>query len=325
MERREVVFGMLTLGTAGMPRRLSAQSAPRTYRIGVLSLFLPPGRFVTFFKSVGDLGYVEGRNLVIEYAFADGQAGRLPGLAADLVAKKVDLIIAPYNLEVEAAMHATSTIPIVMQYVGIPVESGYIASLAHPGGNVTGMANAPPEVAGKAVEVLRDALPHIADVAVLYDSAYPDQNPYWPELVRAFKVLGIRPTYLPVTGRVGLDAGLDTIAAKRLDALYVVSYRTTFVHQARVIEFAARRRLPAIYTGRAAILEGGLMSYAPDYDVVRQRAATFVDRIFKGANAADLPVEQPTKYSLFINLKTAKALGLKLPQSFLMRADEVIE
>jgi putative ABC transport system substrate-binding protein len=324
MERREVVFGLLALCAADLPLRVDAQAAPRTYRIGVLSLSLPPPN-APIFKQVADLGYVEGRNLVIEYAFADGQAARLPGLAADLVAKKVDLIIAPYNDEVEAAMHATSTIPIVMVYVGAPVEFGYIASLARPGGNVTGTANAPPEVYGKSVGMLRDALPHIADVAVLYDAVWSDRSPYMRELDRAFKVLGIRSTYLPVTGRVALDAGLDAISAKRPDALLVLEYGTTQLHLARVIEFAARQGLPSLYMGRAAIPAGGLMSYAPDYDLMRKRAATFIDRIFKGAKPADLPVEQPTKYSLFVNLKTAKALGLKLPQSFLMRADEVIE
>jgi len=322
MNRRDTVLALLALGAAPLAW---AQPTRRAYRIGVLLHFWPPERFVVLSAPLRDLGYEEGRNIVFDYRFAEGQEDRLPGLAADLVAKKVDLIIAWFNQETLAAKRATSTIPIVMAFSIAPVESGLVASLAHPGGNVTGTTLQGPETAGKILQVLRDAVPRVSRVTILFEPEFPGMKFYLRATERAAEAMGIRLTLLPGRTLAEIESAFTLSARERPDALYVVPTGAIFTHRARVIDFAARQRLPAIYTTKYPVTEGGLISYSQDQAALARRAAAIIDRILKGAKPAELPVEQPTKFDLVINLKTAKALGLTIPQSLLLRADEVIQ
>jgi len=323
MNRRDTVVALLAL--APSPHAVRAQQAKKVYRIGLLSLALPRESFVAIVSALRELGYEEGRNIVFEYRLAEGKEDRLPGLAADLVAKKVDLIVALVNPEILAAKRATSTIPIVMARSMAPVETGLIASLARPGGNVTGTTIQAPETGGKILEVLRDAVPRVSRVTTLSEPEFPGMELYRREAERAAKAMGIRLTPQPARNLAELEAAFALTARERPDALFVVPTGAIFTHRARVIEFAARQRLPAIYTSKQPVTEGGLISYAADRGALLRRCAAIIDRVRKGAKPADVPVEQPVKYELVINLKTAKAIGLTIPQSLLVRADEVIQ
>lgn len=302
-----------------------AQAPQKIYRIGVLSQGIPQKSFVAFPALLRKLGYEEGRNVVFDYRFADHQPGRLPELAAGLAAAKVDLIVAVSNPEILAAKRATSTIPIVMLAGLVPVEMGMVASLARPGGNLTGTVIINPDTAGKILQMLRDAVPRASRIFLLVDeTGFPGMDLYDRVTRRAAASMGITLTQLQIGSVAELDAALDRIVRERPDAMKVV-WGTLRQHQARVIEFAARERLPVIYTNKAPVLEGGLMSYNVDYAALYPRTAAITDRILKGANPAEIPIEQPTRYELVINMKTAKALGLAIPQSLLLRADQVIE
>ena len=295
-----------------------------TFAIGVPGIHrAAPAEFVLR-NACASLGYEEGRNLIVDYRFAEGQQDRLPGLAADLVANKVDLIVAVTNPEILAAKRATTTIPIVMMYSSTPVETGLVASLARPGGNVTGTTIQGPETAGKILEVLHDAVPRAKRVALLFEPEFPGMQFYLRATERAAEAMGIRLTLLPGRSLAELETAFAVIARERPDALYVAMTGAIATHRARVIEFAARERVPAIYTGKLPVTEGGLMAYSQDFGPLVRRTAAIIDRILKGAKPADLPVEQPTNFELIINMKTANALGLTIPQSLLLRADEVI-
>jgi len=324
MDRRELMV-LASIGAYALAAPLAGHAQPgrRAHRIGALTLNTPRQGFIL--PPLHDLGYEEGRNVVFDYQFAEGQADRLPGLAADLVARKVDLIIAHTNAEALAAKRATSTIPVVFVLVNSPVELGLVASLARPGGNVTGTTIQAPELAGKMLEVLRDAVPRVHRVACLLEPDYPGMELYRRQTERAADVMGIRPAFLPVRTAGDLESALGLIARDRPDALLVSPTGAVFEHRARVIEFAGHQRLPAIYSIKLLVTEGGLMSYTADFAAVRRRCAAMIDQILRGARPADLPVEEPTKFELVINLKTAKALGITIPQSVLMRADEVIQ
>lgn len=323
MNRRDTLLALLVLGISPFPAR--AQPAQKVYRIGLLSLALPRERFGGIIAALRELGYEDGRNAEFVYRLAEGRDDRLPGLAAELVARKVDLIVTILNPETLAAKRATSTIPIVMVIGMAPVETGLVASLARPGGNLTGTTIQAPEHGGKVLEVLRDAVPRATRVTILWEPEFPGMELYRRETERAAGAMGIRLTLLPGRTLAEMETAFTLIARDRPDALYVVPTGAIFTHRARVIEFAARQRLPAIYTSKLSVTEGGLISYAADQVALMRRTAAIIDRIFKGANPADLPIEQPTKYEFVINLKTAKALGLTIPQSVLLRADEVIE
>ena len=324
MNKRETLLALLALGAA--PFTAHAQQGQKVYRIGVLSLTIPPARPSPLSAPMRQLGYEEGRNFEVDYKYAEGKEDRLAGLASEMVAGKPDLIIAISNPEILAAKRATSTIPIIMMYALAPVESGLVASLARPGGNITGMSVEEVEIGGKKLELLRDAVPRIARVAFLWNPEHPGMEAYRPATERAAKAMGIRLTEFPVGNLEEIEQAFTLIAQDRPDALFVSSWDALFTHRARTIEFAARQRLPALYSGgRHYAAEGGLMSYSFDSRGFPQRIAAIADHILKGANPADIPVEQPTQYEIAINLKTAKALGLTIPQSVLLRATEVIE
>jgi putative tryptophan/tyrosine transport system substrate-binding protein len=322
MNRRNTVVALIALGVA--PFAAWAQPVRKVFRIGLLSVY--PREFsAAIVVALRELGYEEGRNIEFDYRFAEGKEDRLAGLAAELVASKIDLIIAPANPDILAAKRATSTIPIVMVRSLAPIETGLIASLSRPGGNVTGTTIQAPELAGKMVEVLRDAVPRITRVTVLWEPEFPGMELYRRESERAAGKMGIRLTLLPGRTLAEMEAGFAHVVRERPDALMVVLSGAIFTHRARVIEFATRQRLPAIYTSKLPVAEGGLISYASEPGALVRRTAAIIDRVLKGAKPADIPVEQPTKYELVINLKTAKAIGLTIPQSLLIRADEVIQ
>ena len=263
---------------------------------------------------------------MIEYRWAEGRFDRLPDLAAELVRLKVDIIVALATPAAAAAKNATETIPIVMIGVGDPAGIGLIASLARPGGNVTGLSfSVGPEIIGKGLELLKETVPKVRRVAILSNPANPAQPLAMREVNVAARSLGVQLQLLEARGPNEFDGAFAAMAKERVGALLVVADGLFILHRTRLADLAARSRLPAIYGYREHVEAGGLMSYGSSLRDLWRRAATYVDKILKGAKPADLPVEQPTKFELVVNLKTAKALGLTIPQSVLVRADEVIQ
>jgi putative ABC transport system substrate-binding protein len=273
-----------------------------------------------------DLGYVEGRHFVIEYRWAEGSYERFPDLVADLVRRKVDFIVTAGTPGALAAKQATRTIPIVMAVSGDPVGAGLVASLARPGGNITGSTTIVQELEGKRVELLREAVPKLSRLAVLGNPANPVTETIWKQTQAAAVVLrvGLQPL-VEVRSADQFEEAFSSIARGRPRAFTVIADRFLLAHRARIVEFAARRRLPAMYPFREFVDAGGLMSYSPSYTDLFRRAASFVDRILNGAKPGNLPVEEPQKFELVLNLKTAKALALTMPRSLLIRADRVIQ
>ncbi len=323
-----VVALVVSLVVAPLPA--SAQQAGRTYRLGILQPTVPrassdqsvlTNQIVT---ALGELGYVEGQNLVVEQRFAEGKLDRLPGLARDLVQLRLDAIIAVGNLAIRAAREATPTVPIVMFTSDDPVLAGFVVSLARPGGNITGvLIAAEGTLAGKRLELIKEAVPPAARIALL-TSDEPSSRAQVQEAEKAAPSLGVKLVVVEVQDG-DYDRAFATMMAARPGALFVLA-STFFNHDRKpIIDLAAKHRLPAIYVWREQAVEGGLMAYGSSFSGLSRRAAAYVDRIFKGAKPADLPIEQPTKFELVINLKTAKALGLTIPQSVLIRADEVIQ
>jgi putative ABC transport system substrate-binding protein len=308
------------------PFAADAQQAVKVARLG----YLVVGSGLVdqaFLQGLRDLGYVEGRNLVIEYRSADRKSERLPALAAELVALKVDVIVAPSTVAALAAKQATRTLPIVS--VAIPVTSGLVTSLARPGGNVTGLAFFSPELVGKCLEQLKQAVPGVSRVAALWQPG-GGQGERTEKDMRtgaevAARALGVRLQYVEARGPEHFDRAFSEMTRARAGALTVLPSNMFFNELRRLVDLAAKNRLPAVYPWREFVDAGGLMSYGLNVADLFRRAATYVDRILKGAKPADLPVEQPTKFELVINLKTATALGLTIPQSLLLRADEVIQ
>jgi putative ABC transport system substrate-binding protein len=279
-----------------------------------------------FRQGLRELGWVEGQNIVIDYRFAEGRFDRLPDLAVELVQLKVDIIVAQPTPAAAAAKNATKTIPIVMISVGDPVGLGLIASLARPGGNVTGSSySVGLEITGKLLELLKETVPKARRVAILSNPANPAHPLAIREVSVAARSLGVQLQLLEARGPNEFDGAFAAMAKERVGALLVVADGLFILHRARLADLAARSRLPAIYGYREHVEVGGLMSYGSSTRDLYRRSATFVDKILKGAKPADLPVEQPTKFELVINLQTAKALGLTIPPSLLGRADEVIQ
>jgi putative ABC transport system substrate-binding protein len=324
-----VLTGVLTLGLLAAPLGAQAQQARKVYRIG----FLLGGSQLdavqvqeAFRQGLRDLGYVEGRNLSIEYRFAEGRLDRFPALAAELVSVKVDVIFAPGTAAAQAAMKSTATIPIVIATAGNPVGDRLIGSLARPGGNVTGLTMvAGPELGGKYLELLKEAAPGVSRVAVLGNPLTAPHTALLKEARIASRALGLE--IEPVSARRPdeIDGAFAAMSRARADGLIVLPDPVFLSLRARIADLASKARLPAMYGFREEAEAGGLMSYGASLPDLLRRAAVYVDKILKGAKPADLPVEQPTKFELVINLKTAKVLGLTIPQSLLLRADQVIE
>src|SRR6266849_6257155 len=322
MERR-TFMAMLTGGIVAAPFTAEAQQAAKIARIGYLVLNLAANPHLTeaFRQGLRDLGYVEGRNVVIEYRDAEGKFERLPALAAELVALKVDVIVvAGGTLVALAAKQATRTLPIVFTPAADPVESGLVTSLARPGGNVTGLSILAPELVGKCLEQLKQAVPRVSRVAVLWQpGGVPERTE--KDMLKgaevAARALGVRPQFIEARGPDDFDRAFSDMTKARAGALTVLGSTMFGNERRRLVDLAAKNRLPAVYPWREFVDAGCLMAYGPNVADLYRRAATYVDKILKGAKPGDLPVEQPTKFELVINLKTAKALGLTIPQSLL--------
>jgi putative ABC transport system substrate-binding protein len=331
MERR-TFMAMLTGGIVVAPFAAEAQPAAKVARIGYLATnnltLSPPHLHGAFRQGLRDLGYVEGRNIVIEYRDAGGKLERLPAVAAELVALKVDVIVAPTTPSALAAKRATRTLPIVFFGSADPVTSGLVTSLARPGGNVTGLSGLAPELVGKGLELLTQAVPGASLVAVLWQPGAAGERTERDVLKGAevaARALGVRLQIVEARGSADIDRAFSEMTRARVGALTVWTTAMFVQERGRLVTLAAKNRLPAMYTLREFIDAGGLMAYGHSQADLNRRAATYVDKILKGAKPDDLPVEQPTKFELVINLKTAKALGLTIPQSVLGRADEVIK
>jgi putative ABC transport system substrate-binding protein len=301
--------------------------ATRVYRVGHLSTGILNPRIRRFFQDgLRELGWIEGQNIISEYRYAEGRADALPGLANELIGLKVDVIVASPTPAALAAKNATQTIPIVGIGFDNPVQHGLIASLARPGGNVTGVSYAVgPEIFGKDLELLKELVPGLRSVAVLSNPGNLNHGIIVANVETAARALRLEPLLIEVRRAEEFETAFAMIAAKQAEAVFVVGDPMYGVHQARLTELSLRYRLPAVHTNRLHVEAGGLMSYGPSFPELWRRGAAYVDRILKGAKPADLPVEQPTKYELIINLKTAKGLGLEVPATLLARADEVIE
>jgi putative tryptophan/tyrosine transport system substrate-binding protein len=325
MKRRD--FITLLGGAAAWPLAARAQQpAGRIWRLGILSPAAPPDPLVEAIRQrLRELGYIDGRNIVFEYRWAEGKLDRLTDLARELVGSKVDVITTLSTPAALAARNATTTIPIVFTAVGDPVGSGVVPSLARPGGNATGTSLLATELSAKRLELVREIVPGISRVAMLWNDTNPSMVLRAHETEGAATKLGVIIQSIGVHDLIDFDAAFSTIESSRADALLTLVDPFTLKHRERIVDFAARRHLPAIYEAREFVQSGGLVSYGPSLVAGQRRAAEYVDKIFKGSKPADLPVEQPTKFELIINLKTAKALGLEVPLQFQQLADEVIE
>jgi len=309
------------------PLAADAQPLTKVPRVGFLfpgSAALASLRLESFRQALRELGYVEGQNLTIENRWAEGQVERLPDLAADLVRLHVDVILTAATPAAKAAKNATNTIPIVMVDPGDPVGTGLIASLAKPGGNTTGLSSTTPDVAAKNLELLKEAVPHSSLVAFLRNAVSPAAGLAWKATQVAAPALRVQLQSVEVRSADEFATGFATITSERADALIVFPDPLTFTHRGQIVDFAAQSRLPAMFGAREFVDAGGLISYGPSFPDMFRRAATYVDKILKGAKPADLPVEQPMKFELVINLKTAQALGLTIPPTLLFQATEVI-
>jgi putative ABC transport system substrate-binding protein len=329
MMNRRRFLQAVSVSLLAAPLAADAQQAgtvPRIGYLGVTSASDRPPLLDAFRQGLRELGWVEGQNIVIDYRYAEGRVDRLPDLAADLVRLKVDLIVSVGTQGVTAARNATETIPIVMIGVRDPVGTGLIASLARPGGNVTGVSGyAGLEIVAKQLALLKETVPEIRRVAVLSNPANAYHQLAIREVTVAARSLGVQLQLLEARGPKEFDGAFAAMAKERVGALLVVSDSIFNAHRTRLADLAARSRLPAAYGIRESVEAGGLMSYGPSFLEFYRRSAGYVDKILKGARPADLPVEQPTKFELVINLKTARALGLTMPPSLLRQADQVIE
>jgi ABC-type uncharacterized transport system substrate-binding protein len=328
MDRRAFITGVGGSILAA-PLAVDGQQTGKVYRIGYLTV---PSRETaqgvanSFQLGLRDLGWIQGQNVVVDYRFAESNVDRLPDLAAELVRLKADVIVAGANAAVTAAKDATGTIPIVMFLAVDPVGSGLVASLARPGGNVTGLTStAGSEIFGKQLQILKSAFPRVSRVGVLVNDASPLYARLRREIEVATQELGLQRQMVVVRGAADFEGAFAKLIAARVDAVFVSADSMFYQHRVRLVKLVAKTRLPAMWGLREYAQAGGLMAYSTDLDELARRAAIFVDKILKGAKPADLPVEQPTKFELIVNLKTAKALGLTIPQTLLFQANQVIE
>jgi len=319
MRRRE--FTILLAGIALARPLASGAQPPQVPRIGVLIPANPEPFWSVFREGMREHGYIDGQNVKFEFRSADGTPSRLPELAAELVRLDVDIIVASQTPAVTAAKQATSRIPIVMAAAGDPVGTGLVASLARPGGNITGLSGTTAELGGKTLELIREIFPDARRVGVLANAADPFTKPFVDQLELAGRTLGLGIRTVMIRGVEEFDAAFSALAGERVDGVIV----QPSLPRKRAVELALKYRLPPISPTRLFPTEGGLMAYSSNQRDLYRRAAAYVDRILKGAKPADIPVEQPTRFELVINLKTAAALGLAIPPTLLARADEVIE
>lgn len=328
MDRR--AFLASALGLWGVPLVALAQQPGKVARIGMLlpntqEIVARNPRIAAFLKGLRDLGWIEGQNLVIEWRFAEGQLGRLAELAADLARSGVGAIVTAAAPSALAAQRATSIIPIVLLDPGDPVGLGLVASLARPGGNITGVSSIAPELAAKRLVLLKEAMPAMVRVAVLANAAIPPPEIAMRELEATAKVLGVQIQSVPIHGVKGIEQAFGEIVRQHADGIVVFPDPLTFSNEVAITGLALKNRIPAMYGAMEFVQAGGLMSYGPSYQEMFRQGANYVDRILKGAKPSDLPIELPTRFEFVLNLKTTKALGLTIPQSVLLRVDRVIE
>ena len=323
------IIALFTVATFIVASVRLAQAQPtKIPRIGYLatvSLSAIPARIKAFRQGLRDLGYVEGKNISIEYRFAEGKPDHLPGLAAELVRLKVDIIVTAGPPATRAAKEATNTIPIVMTNEADPVGTGFIASLARPGGNITGLSTLAPELSGKRLEILKEVVPKASRVAVLGTSTAPGYAQVLKEIELAAGAFKVQLQYLDVLDPKDIETAFRAAKKKGADAILTLNSPILQSHRAQIAELAVKNRLPAIYYHSLYVEAGGLMSYGVNQTDLDRRAATFVDKILKGRKPADLPVEQPMKFEFIINLKAAKQIGLTIPPNVLVRANKVIQ
>jgi len=317
-------FLVVTLLLA-VPLAARAQQVKSARRIGVLAQDLQPGLLDTFRDELRKLGYAEGRDISIEVRNAAGHDERLPALVEGLLRLNVEVIVAINTPAAQAAKNATRTVPVVIMRVADPVKSGLVASLGHPGGNVTGLSFMPDALGPKGVELLRETVPKISRMAALYQGDNAGAVVIVNEVVRKGEQLGLKFVRLPVHDPNDYPGAFDAASRAGAEALFVMDDGAITKQRRRILDLAAKRSMPVVSIYRDFAYSGGLIAYGPSLDVVYRRAAAYVDMLLKGEKASDLPVEQPVKFDLVINLKTAKALGLTVPQSVLIRADEVIQ
>lgn len=326
MTTRRKVLVLLGAGTLGVPLASLAQRPPgKTPRIGYLSIRGGITPLNAFRQGLAELGYVEGKSIDIERRSAEGKQERLPGLAAELVGLKVDVLVALDPPSFRAAMGATRTIPIVMRTSVDPVTTGIVASLAHPGGNVTGMFSLYSELNGKRLELLKEAFPAVSRVMLLWNPAWQGEQDRLQVAVDSARKLGLHSVPAPVNKAAEFESAFKAAVRERASGLLVLRSPLMVANVALIVKLAAKERLPAIYDDAGYVEAGGLISYGASLRDIYHRAAYYVDKILKGAKPADLPVEQPTTFELVINMKTAKALGIKIPQQVLQRADKMIQ
>jgi len=326
--RRAFLIAAATWPVLAWSGAVRAQAPAKVRRIGLLSPSSPSVAAPwnqAFRLGLRDLGWVEGKNIIIEYRYAEGRSDRLPDLAADLVRLKVDVIVVSSGPATLAAQKATTAIPIVIAAAGDPVATGLVESLARPGGNITGLSQMAYETAGKRLELLKEIVPKLSRVAVLWNPQGTGSTLSWKELQLPARQLGVQLHSIEVRSPNDLDQAFEDATRARAGALFVTAEPVITTNLKRIVGLAAKSRLPSIFQWSEFVDAGGLAAYGPDRADMFRRAATFVDKILKGAKPGDLPVELPTKFELVINIKTAKALGITIPQSILVRADRVIE
>jgi putative ABC transport system substrate-binding protein len=319
---------IITLGILLGSLAAQAQQTGNVYRIGFLgnsTAALEANLVGPFREGLRDLGYVEGRNVLIEYRWAEGKYDRFPALIGELLALKVAVIVTAGTPATLAVKKATTSVPLVMTAVGDPVGTGIVPSLSHPGGNITGLTAISTEMDAKRLELLREVVPSVSYIALLWNAASPLQVLAEKQVQAAAQVLRMRVLSLGVKTEEEIKSALAVMARERPDALLVLADRLLLHHRVLIMDFATRHRLPGVHAYRELVEAGGLMSFGPSYADMHKRAAYFVDRILKGAKPGDLPVERPRTFELVINLKVAKALGLTIPQSVLLRGTEIIQ
>jgi putative ABC transport system substrate-binding protein len=329
MSRRQLAISLGALVLAGPLASFAQQPSSQVPRIGYLQAVVPQNNSSLFLEDfrqgLRELGYEEGKNVRLEIRWGEGKLERLPTLAAELVRLKVDVIVAVSSPAVLAAKQATRTIPIVMPLSSDPVGDGLVTSLARPGGNITGLSQMGPEVGAKRLQLLREVVPKVRPVAVLWNPDYTGMVARFRQTQGAAPAVGMGVRSVEVRDSRELEHAIEVMDREHPDALVLLADPLTLSQRLRIVEFAAEARIPAIYESSQFVEAGGLMSYGPNSDELVRRSATYVDKILKGAKPADLPIEQPAKFELVINLNTAKALGITIPQSVRLQADRVIE